>query len=106
MSLSSGNKIIITSTGAFSNYTINTNTLSSILNITSAVSQVAGTFTSPYIANIGYDTYIQMCFYNVPSIFSSQGNVPSALKIPLNTNTFNIGSQVEREKVFKFTAWR
>ena len=31
-----------------------------------------------------------MCFYNVPSIFSSQGNVPSALKIPLNTNAYNI----------------
>jgi hypothetical protein len=26
----------------------------------------------------------------VPSIFSSQGNVPSALKIPLNTNAYNI----------------
>ena len=64
--------------------------MSSILNITSAVSQTAGTYNSPNIANIGYDTYIQMCFYNVPSIFSSQGNVPSALKIPLNTNTFNI----------------
>ncbi len=31
-----------------------------------------------------------MCFFNIPSIFSSQGNVPSALKIPLNTNAFNI----------------
>ena len=31
-----------------------------------------------------------MCFYNIPSIFSSQGNVPSALKIPLNTNAYNI----------------
>ena len=31
-----------------------------------------------------------MAFYNVPSIFSSQGNVPSALKIPLNTNAYNI----------------
>ena len=29
-------------------------------------------------------------FFNIPSIFSSQGNVPSALKIPLNTNAFNI----------------
>ena len=29
-------------------------------------------------------------FFNIPSIFSSQGNVPTALKIPLNTNAFNI----------------
>ena len=84
------NKIIITSTGGFSTYSIITNTLSSILNITSAINQVAGTYTSPYIYNLGYDTYIQICFYNIPSIFSSQGNVPSALKIPLNTNAYNI----------------
>ena len=31
-----------------------------------------------------------MAFFNIPSIFSSQGNIPSALKIPLNTNSFNI----------------
>ena len=31
-----------------------------------------------------------MAFFNVPSIFSSQGNIPSALKIPLNTNAFDI----------------
>ena len=90
LSASTTNKIIITSTGGFSTYSIITNTLSSILNITSAINQVAGTYTSPFIYNLGYDTYIQMCFYNIPSIFSSQGNVPSALKIPLNTNAYNI----------------
>ena len=89
-SVSSGNKIIITSSGGFSSYSIIQNTLSNILNISSAINQVAGIYTSPYIYNLGYDSYIQMCFYNVPSIFSSQGNVPSALKIPLNTNSFNI----------------
>ena len=83
LSASTTNKIIITSTGGFSTYSIITNTLSSILNITSAINQVAGTYTSPFIYNLGYDTYI-------PSIFSSQGNVPSALKIPLNTNAYNI----------------
>ena len=31
-----------------------------------------------------------MCFYNIPSIISSQGNVPSALKIPLSTSAYNI----------------
>ena len=31
-----------------------------------------------------------MSFYNIPSIFSTLGNVPSALKIPLNTNAYNI----------------
>jgi hypothetical protein len=65
-------------------------TLSNILNITSAINQTAGTYTSPYIYNLGYDKYIQMGFINVPSIFSSQGNVPSAIKIPLNTNAYNI----------------
>ncbi len=29
-------------------------------------------------------------FYNIPSIFSYQGNVPSALKIPLTNNAYNI----------------
>ena len=90
LSNSINDKIIITSTGAFSSYSIITNTLSNILNINSAINQIAGTYTSPYIYNLGYDTYIQMSFYNVPSIFSSQGNVPSALKIPLNTNAYNI----------------
>ena len=90
LSVTTGNQIVITSTGAFSSYSIIPNTLSNILNINSAINQIAGTYTSPFIANIGYDTYIQMCFFNIPSIFSSQGNVPSALKIPLNTNAFNI----------------
>ena len=31
-----------------------------------------------------------MVFFNIPSIFTSQGSIPSALKIPLNTNAFNI----------------
>ena len=31
-----------------------------------------------------------LSIYNIPSIFSTLGNVPSALKIPLNTNTYNI----------------
>ena len=90
LSVTTGNNIVITSTGAFSSYSIIQNTLSNILNINSAINQVAGTYTSPFIYNLGYDLYIQMAFFNVPSIFSSQGNIPSALKIPLNTNAFNI----------------
>ena len=90
LSVTTGNNIVITSTGAFSSYSIIQNTLSNILNINSAINQVAGTYTSPFIYNLGYDTYIQMAFFNIPSIFSSQGNIPSALKIPLNTNAFNI----------------
>jgi hypothetical protein len=31
-----------------------------------------------------------MSFFNVPSIFSSQGSLPTSLKIPLNTNAYNI----------------
>ena len=90
LSVTTGNNIVITSTGAFSSYSIIQNTLSNILNINSAINQIAGTYTSPFIYNLGYDTYIQMAFFNIPSIFSSQGNIPSALKIPLNTNAFNI----------------
>ena len=90
LSVTTGNNIVITSTGGFSSYSIIQNTLSNILNINSAKNQVAGTYTSPFIYNLGYDTYIQMAFFNIPSIFSSQGNIPSALKIPLNTNAFNI----------------
>lgn len=86
----SSNNVIITSTGGFSSYSIIPNTLSNILNINSAINQGAGVYTSPFIYNLGYDTYIQMAFFNVPSIFSSQGNIPSALKIPLNTNAYNI----------------
>ena len=90
LSVSSGNNIIITSTGGFSSYSIINNTLPNILNISSAINQIAGIYISPYIYNLGYDLYIQMAFYNVPSIFSSQGNVPSALKIPLNISAYNI----------------
>ena len=90
LSVSSSNNLIITSTGAFSSYSINQNTLSNILGLSSAINQTAGTYTSPFIYNLGYDTYLQMSFYNVPSIFSTFGNVPSALKIPLNTNAYNI----------------
>jgi len=90
LSVSSGNNIIITSTGGFSSYSIINNTLPNILNISSATNQISGIYISPYIYNLGYDLYIQMAFYNIPSIFSSQGNVPSALKIPLNTNSYNI----------------
>ena len=90
LSVSSGNNIIITSTGGFSNYSIINNTLPNIFNIPSAINQIAGIYISPYIYNLGYDLYIQMCFYNIPSIYTSQGNVPSALKIPLNTNAYNI----------------
>ena len=90
LSVNTANNIIITSTGAFSSYSIIQSTLSNILNINSAINQTAGTYTSPFIYNLGYDLYIQMSFYNVPSIFSSQGNVPSSLKIPLNTNAYNI----------------
>jgi hypothetical protein len=90
LSVNTANNIIITSTGAFSSYSIIQSTLSNILNINSAINQIAGTYTSPFIYNLGYDLYIQMSFFNVPSIFSSQGNVPSSLKIPLNTNAYNI----------------
>ena len=90
LSSNTSNNIIITTTGAFSSYSIIQSTLSSILNINNAINQTAGTYTSQYIYNLAYDTYIQMGFFNVPSIFSSQGNVPSALKIPLNTNAYNI----------------
>jgi len=91
LSVNTSNNIIITSTGAFSSYSIIQTTLSNILNINSAINQTAGTYTSSFIYNLGYDTYIQMSFYNVPSIFSSQGNnVYSALKVPLNTNAYNI----------------
>ena len=62
LSVSSGNNIIITSTGGFSSYSIIPNTLSNILNISSAVNLNAGTYTSPFIYNLGYDTYIQMFF--------------------------------------------
>jgi hypothetical protein len=54
LSVSSGNKIIITSSGGFSSYSIIQNTLSNILNISSAINQVAGIYTSPYIYNLGY----------------------------------------------------
>ena len=90
LSVSLGNNIIITTTGAFTSYSINQNTLSNILGLSSALNQIAGTYTSPYIFNLGYDTYIQMSFNNIPSIFSTLGNVPSAVKIPMNTNAYNI----------------
>jgi hypothetical protein len=47
LSVTTGNNIVITSTGAFSSYSIIQNTLSNILNINSAINQVAGTYTSP-----------------------------------------------------------
>ena len=87
LSVTAGNNIVITSTGV---YSINQNTLSNILGLSSALNQIAGTYTSPYIFNLGYDTYIQMSFNNIPSIFSTLGNVPSAVKIPMNTNAYNI----------------
>ena len=90
LSVSSSNNLIITSTGAFTSYSINQNTLSNILGLSLAINQTAGTYTSPYIYNLAYDTYLQMSFYNIPSIFSSVGNAPSALKIPLTTNAYNI----------------
>ena len=90
LSVSSSNNIIITSTGGFTSYSINQNTLSNILGLSLALNQIAGIYTSPYIYNLAYDTYIQMSFNNIPSIFSTLGNVPSALKIPLNTNAYNI----------------
>jgi hypothetical protein len=83
------NIVTITTTGAFSSYSIITNTLSNILGISSAINLTAGVYNSPYLANIAYDTYIQMSF-NIPSKFSTPGNVPSALKIPMNTNYSNI----------------
>jgi hypothetical protein len=90
LSATTDNKIKITSTGS-GTYSIITNTLSKILGLTFAINQNLGTlYSSPYVYNLAYDTFMQMSFYNIPSIYSSQGNIPSALKIPLNTNTYNI----------------
>lgn len=91
MVLSVNNNVVsIVTTGAFSSYSITPNTLSNILGISSAQNLNAGTYNSIFLANIGYDTYLQICFYNIPSKFSTLGNVPSALKIPMNTNAYNI----------------
>jgi hypothetical protein len=83
------NIVSITTTGAFSSYSINQNTLSNILGISSAINLTAGTYNSPFLATIAYDTYLQISF-NIPSKFSTPGNIPSALKVPMNTNYSNI----------------
>ena len=89
LSESSNNRIVITTTGTVT-YSILPTTLSTILNISTVTNISTAIYSSQNIYNIAYDTYIQMCFYNIPSIFSSQGNVPSALKIPLSTRAYNI----------------
>ena len=64
--VSNTNQIIINTSGSLTTYSIIKNTLSNILNISTAINLNAGIYTSPYIYNLGYDTYIQMCFYNIP----------------------------------------
>ena len=50
------------------------------------------TYTSRNSFNINYDLYVLMSFDNISSVFSSSGNIRSALKIPLGTNYANINN--------------
>jgi len=83
------NNLIITMTGALTNLTIQNTTLSIILGLNGATTSSL-TYTSTNSFNINYDLYVLMSFDNIPSIFSSSGNIRSALKIPLGTNYGNI----------------
>ena len=83
------NNLIITMTGTLTNLTIQNTTLSIILGLNGATTSSL-TYTSPNSFNINYDLYVLMSFENIPSIFSSSGNIRSALKIPLSTNYANI----------------
>ena len=85
------NNLIITMTGALTNLTIRNTTLSIILGLNGATTSSL-TYTSPNSFNINYDLYVLMSFDNIPSIFSSSGNIRSALKIPLGTNYANINN--------------
>ena len=83
------NNLIVTMTGALTNITIKNTTLSIILGLNGATTSSL-TYTSLNSFNINYDLYVLMSFDNIPSVFSSSGNIRSALKIPLGTNYANI----------------
>ena len=85
------NNLIVTITGALTNLTIRNTTLSIILGLNGATTS-SSTYTSPNSFNINYDLYVLMSFDNIPSVFSSSGNIRSALKIPLGTNYANINN--------------
>jgi hypothetical protein len=85
------NNLIVTMTGALTNLTIRNTTLSIILGLNGATTGSL-TYTSANSFNINYDLYVLMSFDNIPSIFSSSGNIRSALKIPLGTNYANINN--------------
>ena len=85
------NNLIVTMTGALTNLTIRNTTLSIILGLNGATTSSL-TYTSPNSFNINYDLYVLMSFDNIPSVFSSSGNIRSALKIPLGTNYANINN--------------
>ena len=83
------NNLIITMTGALTNLTIKNTTLSIILGLNGATTSSL-IYTCLNSFNINYDLYVLMSFDNIPSVFSSSGNIRSALKIPLGTNYANI----------------
>ncbi len=85
------NNLIVTITGALTNLTIQNTSLSIILGLNGATTSSL-TYTSPNSFNINYDLYVLMSFDNIPSVFSSSGNIRSALKIPLGTNYANINN--------------
>jgi len=85
------NNLIVTMTGTLTNLTIRNTTLSIILGLNGATTSSLS-YTSPNSFNINYDLYVLMSFDNIPSIFSSSGNIRSALKIPLGTNYANINN--------------
>lgn len=85
------NNLIVTMTGALTNLTIRNTTLSIILGLNGATTSSLS-YTSPNSFNINYDLYVLMSFDNIPSVFSSSGNIRSALKIPLGTNYANINN--------------
>jgi len=85
------NNLIVTITGALTNLTIRNTTLSIILGLNGATTSSL-TYASSNSFNINYDLYVLMSFDNIPSVFSSSGNIRSALKIPLGTNYVNINN--------------
>ena len=93
LALSTGikNNLMVTITGALTNFTIRNTTLSIILGLNGATTSSLS-YTSPNSFNINYDLYVLMSFDNIPSVFSSSGNIRSALKIPLGTNYANINN--------------
>ena len=91
LSTGTKNNLIVTMTGAVTNLTIKNTTFSVILGL-NGVSTSSLTYTSANSFNINYDLYVLMSFDNIPSVFSSSGNIRSALKIPLGTNYGNINN--------------